>query len=156
MQLIRHYCRHTAACRRLMKQYKKPLLQSAFDLQSRLANQVNLRSAPYAVAVAAGWGLGRSVRSAYFGSPYVNRIANTLIPSQVRSNFLCKFANQGDRDKEYARLNMAFVIAEFLGWLEVIRQEIVFIVGEGTANLNMIIDAIKFQFTGDTPCQGGC
>ncbi|PNW70533.1 hypothetical protein CHLRE_17g723950v5 [Chlamydomonas reinhardtii] len=95
----------------LMKQYKKPLLQSAFDLQSRLANQ-------------------------------------------VRSNFLCKFANQGDRDKEYARLNMAFVIAEFLGWLEVIRQEIVFIVGEGTANLNMIIDAIKFQFTGDTPCQG--
>ncbi|GIL46402.1 hypothetical protein Vafri_3400 [Volvox africanus] len=98
----------------LMKQYKKPLLQSAFDLQARLANQ-------------------------------------------IKSNFLYQFARKGnDRDREYARLNMAYVISEFLGWLEVIRQEIVFIVGEGnqTSNLNLIIDAIKFQFTGETPVQG--
>ncbi|KAG2449758.1 hypothetical protein HYH02_005283 [Chlamydomonas schloesseri] len=97
----------------LMKQYKKPLLQSAFDLQSRLTNQ-------------------------------------------IRSNFLFNFASKSTRDRDYARLNMAFVIAEFLGWLEVIRHEIVFIVGGGdnTQNLNMIIDSLKFQFTGETPCQG--
>ncbi|EFJ53075.1 hypothetical protein VOLCADRAFT_85983 [Volvox carteri f. nagariensis] len=98
----------------LMKQYKKPLLQSAFDLQARLANQ-------------------------------------------IKSNFLYQFARKGnDRDREYARLNMAYVVSEFLGWLEVIRQEIVFIVGAGnqTSNLNLIIDAIKFQFTGETPVQG--
>ncbi|GLC34117.1 hypothetical protein PLESTB_000839200 [Pleodorina starrii] len=98
----------------LMKQYKKPLLQSAFDLQSRLANQ-------------------------------------------IKFNFLYQFAQKkSDRHHEYARLNTAFVIAEFLGWLEVIRQEIVFIVGRGnqTPKLNLIIDAIKFQFTGDKDVQG--
>ncbi|KXZ51931.1 hypothetical protein GPECTOR_11g57 [Gonium pectorale] len=98
----------------LMKQYKKPLLQSAFDLQSRLANQ-------------------------------------------IKTNFLYQFAQKGNaRDRDYARLNMAFVISEFLGWLEVIRQEIVFIVGGGnrTSDLNLILDAIKFQFTGETPVQG--
>ncbi|KAG2490560.1 hypothetical protein HYH03_010954 [Edaphochlamys debaryana] len=98
----------------LMKQYKKPLLQSAFDLQSRLANQIN-------------------------------------------TNFLYTFAQKGvERDLQYAKLNMAYVISEFLGWLEVIRQEIVFIVGVGndTTDLNLLIDAIKYQFTGEADVQG--
>jgi len=98
----------------LMKQYKKPLLQSAFDLQSRIANQ-------------------------------------------VKQNFLHVFINQRNsaRDKDYARYNFAFVIAEFMGWLEVIRQEIVFISGqEDSVLLSSLIDAIKFQFTGETPVQG--
>lgn len=61
-----------------------------------------------------------------------------------------------DRDASYARLNFAFVIAEFLGWLEIIRQEIVFITGaEESVALNSLIDAIKFQFTGETEWQGG-
>lgn len=96
----------------LMQTYKKPLLQSAFDLQSRLANQ-------------------------------------------VKSNFLYQFANRGNaRDRDYARLNMAYVIAEFLGWLEVIRQEIVFITGVKANDLSLIIDALKFQFTGESEVQG--
>lgn len=61
---------------------------------------------------------------------------------QVKSNFLYQFANRGNaRDRDYARLNMAYVIAEFLGWLEVIRQEIVFITGVKANDLSLIIDA---------------
>ncbi|MEW5305506.1 MAG: hypothetical protein WDW36_008040 [Sanguina aurantia] len=99
----------------LMKQYKKPLLQSAFDLQSRLVNQ-------------------------------------------IRGNFLHDFMTLrgNERDAKYACLNFAFVIAEFLGWLEVIREEIVFITGaEESISLNALMDAIKFQFTGQTEWQGG-
>jgi len=99
----------------LMAQYKKPLLQSAFDLQSRLANQ-------------------------------------------VKQGFLHIFCHQRNskRDAQYARLNFCFVVAEFLGWLEVIRQEIVFIAGgaEDSAVLSGLVDAIKFAFTGETPVQG--
>ncbi len=63
-------------------------------------------------------------------------------PPQVKSNFLYQFANRGNpRDRDYARLNMAYVIAEFLGWLEVIRQEIVFITGVKANDLSLIIDA---------------
>lgn len=91
-----------------MKQYKKPLLQSAFDLQSRISNQ-------------------------------------------VKQNFLNVFITQrnSERDKSYARYNFAFVIAEFMGWLEVIRQEIVFISGqEDSVLLSSLIDAIKCVFCG--------
>jgi hypothetical protein len=99
----------------LMKQYKKPLLQSTFDLQSRLSNQ-------------------------------------------IKQNFLHVFTSKRNgsyRDATYANYNFAFVISEFLGWLEVIRQEIVFITGDGDAMLlSSMVDAIKFQFTGESPVQG--
>eukprot|EP00983_Pelagomonas_calceolata_P086282 1156725-Pelagomonas_calceolata.AAC.2 len=97
-----------------LKQYKKPILQSAFDLQSRLTNQ-------------------------------------------VKNNFLYSFLQErgGERDKNYALYNFSFVFAEFLGWLEVIRQEMVFVTGDDdTPLLASLIDGIKFQLTGETPIQG--
>mmetsp|Transcript_20601 Transcript_20601/g.45124 ORF Transcript_20601/g.45124 Transcript_20601/m.45124 type:complete len:506 (+) Transcript_20601:201-1718(+) len=103
------------AVQEFLKQYKKPILQSAFDLQSRLSNQ-------------------------------------------VKNNFLYQFLQErdgGERDKNYALYNFSFVFAEFLGWLEVIRQELVFITGdEDSPMLASLIEGIKFQLTGETPVQG--
>ncbi len=82
--------------------------------------------------------------------------ANTL---QVKNNFLYSFLQErgGERDKNYALYNFSFVFAEFLGWLEVIRQEMVFVTGDDdTPLLASLIDGIKFQLTGETPIQGVC
>ncbi len=44
---------------------------------------------------------------------------------------------------------------QFLGWLEVIRQELVFITGDAdSVALASLIEGIKFQLTGETPVQG--
>ncbi|KAK9805212.1 hypothetical protein WJX72_006808 [[Myrmecia] bisecta] len=78
--------------------------------------------------------------------------------NQVKAGFLYDFVHKrGDqpRDGNYALYNTAYVIAEFFAWLEVIRQEVTFITGDSNAeDLNNLFDAIKFQFTGQTPVQG--
>lgn len=44
---------------------------------------------------------------------------------------------------------------QFIGWLEVIRQELVFVTGDDdAAMLASLIEGIKFQLTGETPMQG--
>ncbi|GAX84921.1 hypothetical protein CEUSTIGMA_g12342.t1 [Chlamydomonas eustigma] len=96
----------------LMKPYKKHLLQSAFDLQSRLAGQVG-------------------------------------------TNFLNTFYQRTERDREYAIDSTTYFFAEFLSWLEVIRKQVVFVTGsEYAESLNSLLDAIRFQLTGETPWQG--
>lgn len=75
----------------------------------------------------------------------------------MKNNFLYSFLQErgGERDKNYALYNFSFVFAEFLGWLEVIRQELVFVTGDDdTPLLGSLIDGIKFQLTGETPIQG--
>jgi hypothetical protein len=64
---------------RLVARYRDPLLQSTFDLQSRLFN--------------------------------------VLRPGGFR----------GGRDPDYFRLSTLFVLAEFLGWMEIIRREMQFL-----------------------------
>jgi hypothetical protein len=50
---------------------------------------------------------------------------------------------------------VSFVFAEFLGWLEIIRQELVFVTGEEDLPLlGSLLEGIKFQLTGETPVQG--
>ena len=65
--------------KRLVAKYRDPLLQSAFDLQSR--------------------------------------IYNVLRPGGFR----------GGGDPDYFQLNTLFLLAEFLGWLEIIRREMQFL-----------------------------
>ncbi|KAG1666019.1 hypothetical protein FOA52_010929 [Chlamydomonas sp. UWO 241] len=102
----------------LMKPYKKHLLQSAFDLQSRLTQQVNF-------------------------------------------NFLYNFVDERgskrgrERERKYAIDSTAYFFAEFLAWLEIIRSQVVFVTGSVDAEaVNSLLDAIRFQFTGETPVQG--
>jgi hypothetical protein len=125
-----------------LKQYKKPILQSAFDLQSRLTNQVGVRV----------WDvIGKTIMCTY------STALSFSPPLQVKNNFLFSFLQErgGERDKNYALYNFSFVFAEFLGWLEVIRQEMVFVTGDDdTPLLASLIDGIKFQLTGETPIQG--
>ena len=64
---------------RLVAKYRDPLLQSAYDLHSR--------------------------------------IYNVYQPGGLR----------GRRDAEYFRMNTLFLLAEFLGWLEIIRREMQFL-----------------------------
>lgn len=78
---------------------------------------------------------------------------------QVKNDILYRFC-YGDhkdaegappRNAEYIIFNTVYVFAEFFAWLEVIRQEIVFVTGanpEGS-DLNSLFSIIKFQFTGD-------
>ncbi|GLC54655.1 hypothetical protein PLESTB_000892000 [Pleodorina starrii] len=47
-----------------------------------------------------------------------------------------------------------YLVAELLGWMEVIRRKVVFISGKKAATLNQILDDIKFQFSGETEVQG--
>ena len=47
------------------------------------------------------------------------------------------------------------MIAEFFGWMELLRQKIVFVTGTEIAEpLNALFDSIRFQFTGETALQG--
>ena len=58
-------------------------------------------------------------------------------------------------DKEYALYNTVFLFGEVFGWFEVIRKEVTFLSGRWpTPAVNHIIDALKFQFSGETDVQG--
>ncbi|KAG1660686.1 hypothetical protein FOA52_015897 [Chlamydomonas sp. UWO 241] len=107
----------------LMKPYKKHLLQSAFDLQSRLKQQVE--------------------------------------PPKGKEPFLYDFCNlrardgENTRDRDYAIHSTAYIFAEFMAWMQVIRAKIVFVTGSHDAEvLNSLLEAIRFQFTGESPIQG--
>jgi hypothetical protein len=69
----------------LLSRYRDPLLYSAFDLQSRLFNIINLN---------------------FFNRWYVRGTA---------------------AEKEYAVENTLYVIAEYLGWVEIFRRDIQFL-----------------------------
>lgn len=87
--------------RRLVARYRDPLLRSAFDLQSRLYNVLQVRGF------------------------------------------------RGRRDPEYFRLNTLFVIAEFFGWLEIIRRDMQFLdlgATDVTRDLNAGIALVQDQF----------
>ncbi|GLI71032.1 hypothetical protein VaNZ11_016149 [Volvox africanus] len=93
----------------LMEVYKKPLVESANELQLRLS---------------------------------------LLLLSRQ------KIMDNGERLQAYMLHSTLYLFGAFLGWLEVVRQEIVFVTGPRAEILNEVIDAIKFQFTGETPVQG--
>jgi hypothetical protein len=77
----------------LMARYRDPLLQAAFDLQSRIYNI-------------------------------------------VEQGFLqTHYCNGTDSTKEYARENTLYVLADYLGWVEILRREVRFLnLGEEVAN----------------------
>lgn len=101
----------------LMKPYKKHLLQSAFDLQSRLGVQLGVLGGP--------------------------------------GGFLNTFKKRGADDGAYAINSTIYFFAEFLGWLEVIRRQVVFVTGsEYAESLNSLLDSIRYQLTGETDVQG--
>ena len=48
-----------------------------------------------------------------------------------------------------------FLLAEFLAWLQIIEDEVVFVSGPPfSEKMNGIIESIKYQFTGDSAVQG--
>ena len=77
----------------LMARYRDPLLQAAFDLQSRIYNI-------------------------------------------VQQGFLqTHYCNGSDSTREYARENTLFVLADYLGWVEILRREVQFLdLGDEVAN----------------------
>jgi hypothetical protein len=77
----------------LMARYRDPLLQAAFDLQSRIYNI-------------------------------------------VEQGFLqTHYCNGTDSTKEYARENTLYVLADYLGWVEILRREVRFLdLGDEVAN----------------------
>jgi len=77
----------------LMARYRDPLLQAAFDLQSRIYNI-------------------------------------------VQQGFLqTHYCNGTDSTKEYARENTLYVLADYLGWVEILRREVRFLnLGDEVAN----------------------
>lgn len=77
----------------LMARYRDPLLQAAFDLQSRIYNI-------------------------------------------VRQGFLqTHYRNGTDSTREYARENTLYVLADYLGWVEILRREVQFLdLGDEVAN----------------------
>lgn len=93
----------------LVAKYRNPLLKSAFDLQSRLFNIVEL-------------------------------------------SFLRVYYDRSQRDKEYAIKNTLYVIAEFLGWVEILRREVQFLdLGDIEANrqLENLLTNIQETFLSD-------
>jgi hypothetical protein len=77
----------------LMARYRDPLLQAAFDLQSRIYN---------------------IVEQGFLQAHYCNGTEST---------------------KEYARENTLYVLADFLGWVEILRREVRFLdLGDEVAN----------------------
>jgi hypothetical protein len=77
----------------LMARYRDPLMQAAFDLQSRIYNI-------------------------------------------VEQGFLqTHYCNGTDSTKEYARENTLYVLADYLGWVEILRREVRFLdLGDEVAN----------------------
>jgi hypothetical protein len=77
----------------LMDRYRDPLLQAAFDLQSRIYNI-------------------------------------------AEQGFLGRYYVEGtDATREYARENTLYVLAEYLGWVEILRREVRFLeLGDEVAN----------------------
>jgi hypothetical protein len=62
---------------------------------------------------------------------------------------------RAETDKEYGLYNTLYLFGEFFGWMEVIREEIVFLHGRWpTPAVNEVLDAIKFQFSGEIDIQG--
>jgi hypothetical protein len=77
----------------LMARYRDPLLQAAFDLQSRIYN---------------------IVEQGFLQTHYCNGTGST---------------------KEYARENTLYVLADYLGWVEILRREVRFLnLGDEVAN----------------------
>lgn len=77
----------------LMARYRDPLLQAAFDLQSRIYN---------------------IVEQGFLQAHYCNGTEST---------------------KEYARENTLYVLADYLGWVEILRREVRFLnLGDEVAN----------------------
>ncbi len=116
----------------LMATLRRPLLASANDLQSRLAGMLGLRSsltAPEPVPFLTAF----MRRDAYYGAAPDPRTA---------------------LDAAYAIESTLFMFGDFLAVLEVIRQTVSFLSGGNAAALNLLLDAIRFQFSGETPTQG--
>lgn len=71
----------------------------------------------------------------------------------VRRSFLpVYFTNGSPREQQYAVENSVFLVAQFLGWTELIRQEIRFVdlaSDEGTRRLRELQDSIYSEFQAD-------
>jgi len=95
---------------KIVSKFRDPLLNAAYDLQSRIYNILVLRFLPY------------------------------------------KYTKGSALDKEYAVENTVFLVAQFLGWTELTRQEIQFIdLGndDETRELRNLQDRIYGQFQTD-------
>lgn len=95
---------------KIVAKFRDPLLQAAYDLQSRIFNI-------------------------------------------MKSGFLQAYYTDGsDAEKEYAIENTVFLVGQFLGWTELIRQEVRFLDMEsddGTRELRPLQDGIYAQFQTD-------
>ena len=108
----------------LMTYYKKPMLAAVFDLQSRLKNMIDM--------------------------DFLNHFMYSRWEDADKKGDL-----RESTDKEYALYNTLYLFGELFGWMEVIRKEIVFLHGRWpTPAANELLDAIRFQFSGETPIQG--
>ncbi len=142
----------------LMKTYKLPLLAAAFDLQSRLTQILGRQR----------WAKPPAPRGA--GASAADAAWEPLSPPEDEAPevncFLSKFtqgreaAYGGDArdprvawDGAYAIDSTLFCIAELLGWQEVIRREVTFIQGSDAA-VNLLLDALRYQFSGEDGVQG--
>jgi hypothetical protein len=70
----------------------------------------------------------------------------------VAQGFLGKYYTH-DGTREYASLNTAYVVAEYLGWVEILRQEVRFLdIGseKDNAELTLHLDAVRRAFLSDT------
>lgn len=61
--------------------------------------------------------------------PHPDHFSSTRQCTQLSSTFLYEFKNRGPRDHSYAVDSTTYFVAEFFGWLEVIRRQVVFITG---------------------------
>jgi len=61
--------------------------------------------------------------------------------------------SQPGRDADYVLFNTLYCVGDLLGWIEIVRQEVVFL--EGFPNISELMDAVSFQLSGETFIQGG-
>jgi hypothetical protein len=130
-----------------MKTYKLPLLASAFDLQSRMTQMLGKVT----------W---RKPGALADTEPPLddNPAANCFLTRFTRDRGAAAYGGDGGDpriawDGAYAIHSTLFCIGEFLGWLEVIRRDVTFIQGSDAA-VNLLLDGLRFQFSGEAPAQG--
>jgi hypothetical protein len=71
----------------------------------------------------------------------------------LRQDFLRVYWNGTAQDKEYAVNNTLYVVAEFLGWVEILRREVQFLdLGdiEASRHLGQLLANIRHQFSTDS------
>jgi hypothetical protein len=80
---------------------------------------------------------------------YQNPLLRSAFDLQSKIYNICT-GFKGYRDPEYFRLNTLYVIAEFFGWLEIVRREIQFFdldLERSTSQLKAKLDQIQHEFS---------